>query len=1167
VTINIEDVILRGSTAPASSVPFDPTTSPDSGIESTNVQDAIDELALRPVVNAATDVSFDPNTLPDTGVVATNVQDAIDELALRPVINSASDVSYDPTLPSPDSGLSATNVQDAIDELALHNVGRIKGDWTLQGFADSYNVLSFDADTGTLTAEDISASSDPFAGAVVIFNETDTYDTTFNRMMSLNLGAGHNPYVVALAGFINSEVAANEVIPAFQSIFLNSPGTLPTSFKFITAILWAQQFVTYDAIYNSAASTPAIVTDTGTALGGTTSSLVTGLFNLIDVSGSKQTGTVGFRSTDNNSTFVQMSAENTSITESNTNNIGTGFLNGRSVKPFYALISISALNPGNIHVAGNMTGIFDSTATLNAVTVPGGSSYDTTYSPNAQATFDGYYTLPATNVTAPTSTFPVDAQVNDLYRIVGSGLAYGINVTTDDIIVIDNITPGLESFRKLGFSTATSISYDPTYASPDSSIVSTTVQGAIDELDSRMSTLENDTINASEVVYSNGTSGLTATDAQAAIDEIDANLDNHLSDTTDAHDASAISYSNGSSGLTATDVQAAIDEVNDKTMITEVMIVDSSADNIVTFTTFHAAYTALSNYLGTTKVPGTIRVQSASVTVPITTASTTGLYLVNEKNISIIGNRATQSTLDFQYATSGQSSNAVVFDGPCFLENVIITSSGTVHGSYSGRVFDFTDVTAVHWKIGSNVTLKASTSGTGVENRIVYVEPELILTFDKNLLISNNTQTNRIYAPIGGLAAGSSEITIIGNGLTSELGVGEYYLFNKLTLNIIEQSTSFQGFETQTDSYVNGQNSSGVLKYTQLVHAGTRSAASPILLNRDLFGNLLFDIDTTSAVYSYSLGSNIPYPGNSPTPYSQYSIYNAPMKLKFVDKAGTFSTNAFTLGHGGVPLNGTNADIVVNSDYAVIEATFINNTTGWAVDITYPNDTANTANTLVFRDSNGDFDAGTITAEDNFVVSKAVNTGIKVDPAAPTFGWADITGMIIREEGGSNAPTLATYRGAIKQYQFGAADEVYVSFHLPHDYVPGTDVYIHAHWSHNDTDITGGSVTWGFEATYAKGFDQAAFPATVTRTVTQNASTTQYQHMMAETQLSVVGGSGTQLNTTDIEVDGIILCRAHLVSNDMTATVTAADPFLHFVDIHYQSTNVATKNKAPNFYS
>ena len=194
-------------------------------------------------------------------------------------------------------------------------------------------------------------------------------------------------------------------------------------------------------------------------------------------------------------------------------------------------------------------------------------------------------------------------------------------------------------------------------------------------------------------------------------------------------------------------------------------------------------------------------------------------------------------------------------------------------------------------------------------------------------------------------------------------------------------------------------------------------------------------------------------------------------------------------------------------------------------------------------------------------------TGIKVGvEGLDDYGWHDLHGLMQFDSTDPNSPSYGAYRGGIRQLQFSTTDQLTVVYHIPHDYKMGSDLFIHAHWSHNSATLTGGSVTWGFEVAYAKGFDQADFSAPVTTTVFQNANITPYQHMVAEGAVSVPLGSGTQLNTNDIEVDGVILCRFFLDSNDLTDSVSVPDPFVHFVDIHYQSTSVPTKNRAPDFW-
>lgn len=215
----------------------------------------------------------------------------------------------------------------------------------------------------------------------------------------------------------------------------------------------------------------------------------------------------------------------------------------------------------------------------------------------------------------------------------------------------------------------------------------------------------------------------------------------------------------------------------------------------------------------------------------------------------------------------------------------------------------------------------------------------------------------------------------------------------------------------------------------------------------------------------------------------------------------------------------------------------------------------------------GDVSYSQFETDGMLVMPKTENLGIQVDPAAPTFGWRDLLGPVTYRGVGATDPTLAVYRGGIKQFRFAVNDEGWFEFHIPHDYVADTDIFVHHHWSHNSAIVTGGSVTWGYEVIYAKGHNQAAFSAPITPTLVSNASTTQYQHMLDDLQLSAASPSGTQLDSNDLEPDGVIVVRAHLSANNITSSGAVPDPFIHYVDIHYQSTNIATKQRTPDFYT
>jgi len=195
------------------------------------------------------------------------------------------------------------------------------------------------------------------------------------------------------------------------------------------------------------------------------------------------------------------------------------------------------------------------------------------------------------------------------------------------------------------------------------------------------------------------------------------------------------------------------------------------------------------------------------------------------------------------------------------------------------------------------------------------------------------------------------------------------------------------------------------------------------------------------------------------------------------------------------------------------------------------------------------------------VFPKTEGIGIKIDTDSPEWGWHDLTAEI--KFGDVNIPTHEPFQGGIKQMQFDVGDEGFLDFHLPHDYAPNTEVFIHAHWSHNSTLVTTGGITTQFELCYAKGHDQEFFHTPVILNVAQDASLTRYQHLVVEGVCSSAGGVGGLLITEDIEVDGMILVRFALTGNTMDG---GAKPFIHKVDIHYQSTGLPTKNKAPDFW-
>jgi len=207
----------------------------------------------------------------------------------------------------------------------------------------------------------------------------------------------------------------------------------------------------------------------------------------------------------------------------------------------------------------------------------------------------------------------------------------------------------------------------------------------------------------------------------------------------------------------------------------------------------------------------------------------------------------------------------------------------------------------------------------------------------------------------------------------------------------------------------------------------------------------------------------------------------------------------------------------------------------------------------------------------NLIMPKTSGVGIKVDTTTPTFGWKDLIGEIGTKNTGATKPSFEAYNGAVLAFRFSAGDEEYLEFHMPHDYVPGSDLYVHVHWSQISTTNTGGTLNFKYTAVYASGYDADAFTGTpIAKTFTSaDAGTTQYQHHITEIQLSATTPTaGEQFDSDDLEVDGLILMTMEMDANNLTDSSSVTDPFIHYVDIHYQTTGVmGTKDKNTPFYT
>ncbi len=194
--------------------------------------------------------------------------------------------------------------------------------------------------------------------------------------------------------------------------------------------------------------------------------------------------------------------------------------------------------------------------------------------------------------------------------------------------------------------------------------------------------------------------------------------------------------------------------------------------------------------------------------------------------------------------------------------------------------------------------------------------------------------------------------------------------------------------------------------------------------------------------------------------------------------------------------------------------------------------------------------------------------------------WKDITGIYLPDSGVA-LPSVAAFKTVggfnIDERTYAVNDASAWKFHIPHDWAEGTDMYIHVHWGHNGTAITG-SCTWGFSATFAPrtvasgGGD--AFIYDCSNSITTGSliidNFPRYSHVVEEVQLTdTLSGtpSSTLIDTGAITVDGVLIVHIQLTAPapTITGSTTANTPFLFFVDLHYQANLIGTKSRTPDF--
>jgi hypothetical protein len=198
-----------------------------------------------------------------------------------------------------------------------------------------------------------------------------------------------------------------------------------------------------------------------------------------------------------------------------------------------------------------------------------------------------------------------------------------------------------------------------------------------------------------------------------------------------------------------------------------------------------------------------------------------------------------------------------------------------------------------------------------------------------------------------------------------------------------------------------------------------------------------------------------------------------------------------------------------------------------------------------------------ITLSGNAVVSVTATTnGLLTHPPV----WKDnLTPLLSAKVPGASAPDLKTFKDGTKCYAFDPTsnEEVYLLYHLNHDYDPGSKYYPHIHWCPEDTDT--GVVRWGFEYTQAAR-DSGTFGATATVYIEQAASGTAFNQLIGEVS------DGDAITPPSPVIDSVIIVRVFRDASHANDTYTG-DAFGLFCDLHYQASFIGTPNKITDFYA
>lgn len=187
----------------------------------------------------------------------------------------------------------------------------------------------------------------------------------------------------------------------------------------------------------------------------------------------------------------------------------------------------------------------------------------------------------------------------------------------------------------------------------------------------------------------------------------------------------------------------------------------------------------------------------------------------------------------------------------------------------------------------------------------------------------------------------------------------------------------------------------------------------------------------------------------------------------------------------------------------------------------------------------------------------------KIDEDASGGGWIDLIGLPLARGNLVRDPIPVDFIGQIFVNSFKVYSEVTIPYHIPHEYAPGTDMFIHVHYASVTPNLfTGRYVRWQSEYTYSKGNQNSAFfSAPIVINVQEEVPVGTLKHRILEIPTAIPASLG-------LEPDGILTIRTRRLPVQGLGITEYPDSLAVLsIDIHMQISKLTTKNRSFPFYA